>query len=282
MPIPIAPRKIDVPSVRRALHRGIAARAPKLHAPEGAESGLARPTGATGADGVGAAGVGAAHVGASGVDTDGVDRVSHGAGDARQLVQLVVLGESTALGIGCDEPSQILAAQLAQVLADREGRDMAWRTLAADGATADYCTLHLVPRLEAEAEAGRAPVDVVVIAIGVNDLLRGHRPGRFARDVEALVNRTRAVAPDAAIVISGLPEPRSMPLLPRPVASLLSIAAGRLDGVFADAARRHRLTFVPIRQLPLGVEHLAADKFHPGPAGCGAWAEELARAIGPA
>ncbi|AKT52653.1 hypothetical protein ADJ73_07380 [Arsenicicoccus sp. oral taxon 190] len=226
--------------MRRAVHRRIAARAPKLEAPAEAESGVATPEALR---------------------------------DGSTAIRLAVLGESTALGIGCDAPEEILAAQLALVFADREQRQVEWRTAAAEGATVDYCTTHLVDRL------ARSPLDVVVVAAGVNDLVRGHRPRRFARDVEALVNRITATAPGAAVVVSGLPDPTAMPLLPRPLAALLARRARTLDATLADAARRHHATFVPIRDLPLGADHLAADGFHPGPAGCRAWAEELAGGI---
>lgn len=245
----IVPRKIDVAGVRRALdvrqtlHERLAASTPRLHAPAGAETGVARPT--------------------------------TGTVDATRPLTLVVLGESTALGIGCDRPEEILAARLAQRLADREGRPVSWRTAAADGATADHCTTHLVDRLAGD------PVDVVAVALGVNDLIRGRRPAVFARDVEALVTRVRGLQPGAVVVLSGLPDPTTMPLLPAPVAALLARRAATLDERVAATAERHRMAYVPVRDVPLKAEHLAADGFHPGPAGCVLWAEQLAAAIPP-
>lgn len=219
----------------------MAAPAPTPAAPADCEAGLARPA-----------------------DGDGAE------------IRLVVVGESTALGIGCTRPEEIFAAQLAQQLADREHRPVAWRTVAAAGATVDYCTTHLLDRL------ARTPVDVVVVALGVNDLIRGARPAAFARDVEALATRIASLAPGAQVVLSGLPDPTRMPLLPRPLSSVLAIRAHALDKRLADAAHRHRLAHVPIRHLAIGPDDLASDGFHPGPTACRTWAAELLPAITPA
>ncbi|WP_409483847.1 GDSL-type esterase/lipase family protein [Arsenicicoccus dermatophilus] len=232
---------LRAPGPRELLHRRIAAAAPKLTAPADGGHGVAHPA-----------------------EGDGTE------------IALVVLGESTALGIGCTRPEEILAAQLAQQLADREHRPVAWRTVAADGATVDYCTTHLLDRL------ARTPADVVAVVLGVNDLIRGARPAAFARDVEALVTRIANLAPGAQVVLSGLPDPRWMPLLPRPLSSLLAVRARAFDERLAEAAHRHRLVHVPVRHVGVGPDDLASDGSHPGPTGCRIWAAELLAGITPA
>jgi acyl-CoA thioesterase-1 len=56
----------------------------------------------------------------------------------------------------------------------------------------------------------RQPVAVLVLALGANDALRGHDLESTRANLQAIIDRTRATYPDAAIVIAGMQAPPNL------------------------------------------------------------------------
>ena len=96
--------------------------------------------------------------------------------------RLLVMGESTVAGVGAPDHAHALAGQIAAALATRTGRTVHWRAVGKIGATARVARTLLVP------EVPPAPVDMIVLALGVNDVLRFHAPGRWTRDLTQLID----------------------------------------------------------------------------------------------
>jgi len=56
----------------------------------------------------------------------------------------------------------------------------------------------------------RQPVAILVLALGANDALRGHDLDATRANLQAIIDRTRAAYPDAAIVIAGMQAPPNL------------------------------------------------------------------------
>lgn len=203
------------------------------------------------------------------------DRQGHeGSGDSQAPLRLLVLGESSAAGVGVVQQRDGLARQLAVTLARRDGRAVAWQVSARTGATASAVTRELVP-------ATSGPHDLVVVVVGVNDTLRlnsrRHWRERITRLLDALAPQ---LAPAGQILLAGVPDLGSFPALPHPLRAVLGWHSHTLDLVLDDvAARRADVLHAPAPQLTSTL--FADDGFHPNAVAYGRWAQHIAELVTP-
>ncbi|HEX6040967.1 SGNH/GDSL hydrolase family protein [Longimicrobium sp.] len=189
-------------------------------------------------------------------------------------VRLLVLGESTAAGVGAADHQEGLAGQVARGLAAETGRPVRWRVLGRNGATADATRQSLLARA-ADVEA-----DVAVIALGVNDTLRLHAPARWAADLRALIDDVRARCGPVPVILASVPPMGRFPGLPRPLRTVLGLRATVLDRAAARlAAGMDAVHHVPVPLPPEDeARFFCTDRFHPSPYGYALWGAALGRA----
>lgn len=186
-------------------------------------------------------------------------------------LRLMVLGESTAAGVGVDSQRDGLPHQLAAKLAGRRGLTVGWQVSGRTGATARYAARKLLP-------AGSQDQDVVILARGVNDALKLTPRTVWRTAITGLVDTVRAdrLRPGGRIILSGVPDLRVFAVLPQPLRSVLGGQAWMLDrelGRIAAAAPDVVHVAMPELRWP---EMFAADGFHPNAAAYRAWADQLA------
>lgn len=197
-----------------------------------------------------------------------------GAEDSQASFRLLVLGESSAAGVGVTQQRDGLARQLAVTLARRGGRAVAWQVSARTGATASTVARELVP-------ATSGPHDLVVVVLGVNDTLRlnsrRHWRERITRLLDALAPQ---LAPAGQILLAGVPDLGLFPALPNPLRAVLGSHSHALDQELADvAARRADVLHAPAPQLTSAL--FADDGFHPNAVAYGRWAQHIAELVPP-
>lgn len=183
-------------------------------------------------------------------------------GGAGAPVRLLVVGESTAAGVGAADHQEGLTGQLATRLAAETRRPVHWRVIGRNGATASTARDQLL------APARDVAADVAVLVLGVNDTLRLTAPRRWTADLRRLVELVRQRCGPIPVLLAGVPPVGRFPGLPQPLrgvmgmrATLLDRAAARLAGTM-DGVRH---VTVP---LPRGADELfCGDRIHPSPAG---------------
>lgn len=183
-------------------------------------------------------------------------------------LRMLVLGDSSAAGVGVRRQEDALGGQLAQALSDRF--TVHWEVNAVSGAT----TASTLARLDA-VPAGAC--DVAVIALGVNDAKNGVSLSRWRRNYSALLQRLKAGGA-TRIFVSGLPPLGLFPLLPQPLRGVLGKRAARFDAVLAQLAAAQGAVHLAF-DLPFDAGLMAEDGFHPGPRVYTAWAEAISRRI---
>lgn len=205
-------------------------------------------------------------------DRSGVESPGSAMGGMSSL-ELLVLGESTAAGVGVSHQGDGLARQLAAELARRRGHPVLWTVSARTGATASSTARELVPS---------APVgqDLAVVVLGVNDTLRlrGVRAWRdgVVRVLEALEPH---LTPGGRVVLAGVPDLGSFPALPQPLRGVLGWHSRALDRQLRRLAAQHpEVLHVPGPQLA-GEGVFARDAFHPSARTYALWAAHLADAL---
>lgn len=190
-------------------------------------------------------------------------------------LRLLVLGESTAAGVGAGDHGAALGGQVSRALSAATGRAVAWRVLGRNGATAHATRRDLLE------PASEVAADVAVIALGVNDTLRFHAPARWTRDLAALVEAVRGRCGAVPVVLSAVPPVGRFPALPQPLRGVLGLRARLLDRAAARfAAAGERVVHVPMPPVE-GVEadgFFCEDRFHPSPRGYALWGAALGRA----
>jgi lysophospholipase L1-like esterase len=173
----------------------------------------------------------------------------------------VVLGDSTAQGLGAPSPEYGYVGQVLDVLRQRTG--LPWRVLnlSASGSLIRDVLSHQLPRLPASA-------DLVTCGIGVNDVLYTG-PGKLFADLRALL----ATVPDNTIMLD-LPVPAGYAgLLGRVSRPYLT----RINRTMHEAAAARGLPVARVSAhfLPPWTGKFASDCFHPSRDGYRDWTRAL-------
>jgi lysophospholipase L1-like esterase len=119
-------------------------------------------------------------------------------------VKLLILGDSLAVGVGCDSDVHVMVKVLAKTLSVTLGTDIEWKVAGIVGGTASDLKNKLVPSLKSDflniQENERNEVEVIVIVIcGINDCKKifenfpyGDGPSTFRRNLKDLINELRS------------------------------------------------------------------------------------------
>ena len=203
-------------------------------------------------------------------------------GEGRVALRVLIVGDSSAAGVGVGTQDEAFAGQLAQSLAARTGAAVGWQLVATSGHTAADASRAL-------AGATLQTADLLVTALGVNDVLDQTKPARFL----AALDEIHALAVTRAQVTHtwhcGLPPLGTFALLPQPLRWVLGRDASHLDVALARhlEGRTTRL-HLPLPESPnrpgkddvTAEGWMARDGFHPGLLGYRQWGRQVAEAIG--
>ena len=177
----------------------------------------------------------------------------------------VVLGDSTAQGLGAPSPDGGYVGQVLDAMRQRTG--LRWRVLnlSASGALIRDVLAHQLPRIP-------GPADLVTCGIGVNDILYTG-PGKLFADLRALL----AAVPDNTVMLD-LP-------LPAGYAGLLGLASrpyvARINRTIHEAAAARGLPVAEVSAhfLPPWTGKFASDCFHPSQSGYRDWTRAVLAVI---
>jgi lysophospholipase L1-like esterase len=173
----------------------------------------------------------------------------------------VVLGDSTAQGLGAPSPYGGYVGQVLDVLRDRTGLPWQVLNLSASGSLIRDVLHRQLPRLPA------AP-DLVTCGIGMNDILYSG-PGKVFADLRSLL----AVVPDQTVMLD-LPVPAGYAgLLGRASRPYLT----RINRTLHEAAAARGLPVAEVSThfLPPWAGKFASDCFHPSQDGYRDWTRAL-------
>ena len=195
-------------------------------------------------------------------------------GNARApMLRLLVIGESSAAGVGVATHARGLAGQTGEILSARTGRSVQWRTLGRIGATVEAIRRELIDA------SGPIEADAMIVALGVNDTVRLRTHAQWRRSLAELIRALRSRAPRAVILISPVPPLGRMRTLPQPLRAVI----GRRASVLDRAARRVCADATAVRYVAVPFDGAAAllceDGLHPSERGYRVWASYMARAI---
>lgn len=140
--------------------------------------------------------------------------------------RVVILGDSLTAGYGLD-PSQAYPSLLQKRL---DALGTGWKVVNA-GVSGDT-TAGGVRRIDWSLSQG---AEILIIALGGNDGLRGVPVREVKKNLEAMIERARAKAPNVKIILSGMQMPESMG----------AGYASEFGKVFAEVARARGTLLIP-------------------------------------
>ncbi|KQT86367.1 SGNH/GDSL hydrolase family protein [Aurantimonas sp. Leaf443] len=175
-------------------------------------------------------------------------------------IRLLVLGDSSAAGVGVDDVSECLAPRLAERLFALTGKTVSWRMAGSNSAISAEVRDHVVPNIE------REPFTHIVLMVGTNDAKNFHRAGRFKRGFGTLLYALRARWPEARIVWSPPVDFLRVPALPRGLAKVLELRAAMVRRVGTRLCVERGV--VPATTIPrVEPAGFSRDGFHASAAG---------------
>lgn len=178
-----------------------------------------------------------------------------GVGDDAPAIRLLVIGDSSAAGVGVERIEESLAPRLAERLYALTGRVVAWRAAGANSAVCSEVRDFVVPNVAREAFTH------IVLSIGTNDVKNFHSARRFKRSFGTLLYALRARWPDARIVWSQPVDMLRVPALPRGLALVLELRSRILRRVGARLCVERGA--IPATQIPrVEPAGFSRDGFH--------------------
>jgi lysophospholipase L1-like esterase len=196
-------------------------------------------------------------------------------------LHLMIFGDSTAAGYGCQSADELPGVLVARGLAEESGKRVRLSTKAIVGATSKG----LAGQIDAMFVAGPPP-DAAVIMIGANDITKPNGIGPSARRVGRAVRRLRASG--AVVVVGTCPDFGVITAIPQPLRWVARSRGLRLARAQASEIRSAGGIPVPFSDL-LAPEFrkmpevlFSHDMFHPSAAGYALAANQLLPALGKA
>lgn len=197
--------------------------------------------------------------------TPPVDRGTYGTGSGRPL-EIVVLGDSSAAGLGADCAEHTIGARVARGVSDHTGLAVRLTNVAVVGAKSADLGVQVVNALDAVGSP-----DVAVILIGANDVTSRATTSVAVRHLREAVAALRAVG--AQVVVGTCPdlgtvEPVAQPLRllarrwSRDMAAAQTVAVVEAGGRTVSLASLLGTEFATNRS-----ELFSVDRFHPSSAG---------------
>lgn len=192
-------------------------------------------------------------------------------------IDLLLLGDSLAAGLGAQARKQTLGGRLSKALAARLHRPVRLRTAAVVGSESSDLSVQIDGLPE-----GYLP-DIAVIVVGGNDVTHRVASAVSAAHLEQAIIRLRERG--AAVVVGTCPDLGALRSVPQPLRRLAASMSRRLAEVQAETTVAAGAEAVDLRRAvgPMFFDEPEAmfsmDRFHPSPLGYRRTAEALLPAV---
>jgi lysophospholipase L1-like esterase len=191
---------------------------------------------------------------------------------SRSELKLLFVGDSTMAGVGVRHQTAALAFQVASILAKQLDCPVRWQVVAKSGISTSQA-FDFVKGQEL------MPADVLVTALGVNDVTSQRTPRQFVTDYEALLHELLPRARARFAVISGLPPLHLTPVAPQPLRWYLGRCAHLLDErLYKWIGGQRNIAYVSL-QWATDSKEMATDGYHPGEILYRKWAGLVAESV---
>ncbi|MFD0915270.1 SGNH/GDSL hydrolase family protein [Pseudahrensia aquimaris] len=189
-------------------------------------------------------------------------------GKGEPSLRLLVVGDSSAAGVGLETTNDQLGPQMARKLHETTGKTVSWRTSGHNSATAGQVRDYVVPHLE--------PSDYthIVLMLGTNDMKNFHSGPRWKKEFGTLIYALCTRFPASTILWHQAIDLSVAPALPHPLATILNWRKQVLNRIGAKLCLERGAVCVP--PLPdVTAAGFCLDGFHANAGGYDAWADHM-------
>ncbi|CAN5665077.1 SGNH/GDSL hydrolase family protein [soil metagenome] len=199
-------------------------------------------------------------------DADGETVGKHG--EHEEIINLVAIGESTVAGVGAKNHHEALTGQFAKHLSKKTGKSVDWHALGTSGITIKRTLQELIPNIPAE------KMDVILVALGANDVFGLSSPRKFRRNLTKLLKILRQKFPDAKIFVANVPMVRDFIALPNPLRYVLSRLAKlhHFNAIDLISKLENVIYFDDVKRVD---DDFFSDGIHPSVKGYDLWSKAM-------
>lgn len=185
-------------------------------------------------------------------------------------INLLIVGDSAAAGVGAKTQHQALSGRLVTALGS--SCEVSWKLLAQTG---NASTQVLAKLRSASAE----DFDYVVVSVGVNDVTAQTGSKQWTANLKSIIDLLKSKFHARHIFLSAVPPMHLFTCLPQPLRWWLGLRAKKLNALMQEiASSDSKCTFLSIA-IPAERNFMAADGFHPAALTYTLWGAELAKLI---
>jgi lysophospholipase L1-like esterase len=189
----------------------------------------------------------------------------------KEIINLLVIGESTVAGVGAKNHAEGLTGQFAKYLRLKTGKTVRWNALGVSGITIHRAIRELVPKIPPTDEV---KFDAILIGLGGNDVFGLSTPQKWRNGLAELLDIFRKKYPNATIYVANVPMVREFIALKNPLRYVLSRVAKMQHFNSLDLISNYENAHYYLPRSKFLAEHFS-DGIHPSALGYEKWAEDM-------
>lgn len=206
---------------------------------------------------------------------------------SQQTLNLMVVGDSAAAGVGSQTQQEALVGRLIPMLAQNKIIQSNFARLSWSlQATTGHTSFDILRRLYV-LPAPSQPVDIMVLSVGVNDTTSNISVQKWQQQIEDIIAIAQRKFGLQDLVFLSLPPMAQMPAIPAPLNNFVGAKASILDNILQQVcAANDNVTYMATDFPRMLKEHangtpiditvmFASDGFHPSSLMYGYWAQQL-------
>ena len=211
--------------------------------------------------------------------------------DTQQTLNLMVVGDSAAAGVGSQTQQEALVGNLIPILTQQPIIQTTFHTLNWSlQATTGHTSFDILRRLYV-LPAPSQPINVMVLSVGVNDTTSNVSVNQWQQQIENIIAIAQRKFGVRELIFLSLPPMAQMPAIPAPLNNFVGAKASILDNTLQQICAAHdSVTYMATDFARMIDEHsngtpidirvmFASDGFHPSSLMYGYWAQQLAELI---
>ncbi|MGP5011263.1 SGNH/GDSL hydrolase family protein [Psychrobacter glacincola] len=209
----------------------------------------------------------------------------------KRTLNLMVVGDSAAAGVGSETQQEALVGNLIPVLTQQSAIQNQFDTLNWSlQATTGHTSFDILRRLYV-LPAPSQPVDVMVLSVGVNDTTSKVSVDKWQQQIESIIAIAQRKFGVRELIFLSLPPMAQMPAIPAPLSNFVGAKASILDNTLQQVCAAHdSVTYMATDFPRMIAEHsngspidikvmFASDGFHPSSLMYGYWSQQLSELI---
>ncbi|WP_350562667.1 SGNH/GDSL hydrolase family protein [Psychrobacter sp. CAL346-MNA-CIBAN-0220] len=208
-----------------------------------------------------------------------------------QTLNLMIVGDSAAAGVGSQTQQEALVGKLIPALQQQRAIGTQFDALNWSlQATTGHTSFDILRRLYVLPAPSQA-VDVMVLSVGVNDTTANVSTSKWQQQIEDIIAIAQRKFGVRELIFLSLPPMAQMPAIPAPLNNFVGAKASSLDGILQQVCTdQDGVNYMATDFARMIEEHsngtpidiavmFASDGFHPSSITYGYWAQQLAALI---